>query len=186
VSTTGTATEQHIITVFGSSRCPEDSPIYRDAYLLGKLLAEAGFVVCNGGYDGAMRAVSQGAREAGGHVIGIMVEQLFGPRAPNPWLVERLQAETLFARLEALTSRAVGFVAVTGGTGTLTELFLVWSLSLINGPGPYPIILLGDNWRPVLDALVAHLDVHQNDLAAIQIAATPADVVTLLRQRLDV
>lgn len=173
-----------MITVFGSSRCPEESDIYRGAYELGKRLAQVGFTVCNGGYDGAMRAVSQGAREAGGHVIGIMVEQLFRQSVPNPWLVERIQAETIFTRLEALTSRADGFVVVTGGTGTLTELFLVWSLSLIDGPGPRPIILLGENWRPVLESLVANLDVHRADLAAVQVAATPAEAVTLLQQRL--
>lgn len=173
-----------IISVFGSSRCPEGSSIYREAYELGQRLAEAGFTVCNGGYDGAMKAVSKGAREAGGHVIGIMVNQLFRSSVPNPWLVERIQAETLFTRLEALTNHAAGFVAVTGGTGTLTELFLVWSLSLIDGPGPRPIVLLGENWRPVLESLVAHLDVHPKDLAAVQIAATPADAVVLLQQRL--
>jgi uncharacterized protein (TIGR00730 family) len=173
-----------IITVFGSSRCPEDSDIYRAAHELGRQLAEAGFTVCNGGYDGAMKAVSQGAREAGGHVIGIMVNQLFRTSVPNPWLVERIQAETIFTRLEALTNRADGFIVVTGGTGTLTELFLVWSLSLIDGPGPRPIILLGENWRPVLENLVAHLDVHASDLAAVQIAATPADAIALLQARL--
>ncbi|HEY7350007.1 MAG TPA: LOG family protein [Ktedonobacterales bacterium] len=177
--------ESYIITVFGSSRCPEDSTIYRDAHELGKQLAEADFTVCNGGYDGAMQAVSRGAREAGGHVIGIMVDQLFRASIPNPWLVERIQAETIFARLEALTNRADGFVVVTGGTGTLTELFLVWSLSLLDGPGPRPIILLGENWRPVLESLVANLDVHPKDLAAVQIAATPANAIALLQQRLE-
>ncbi len=174
----------HIITVFGSSRCPEGSAIYRAAHELGKRLAEAGFTVCNGGYDGAMKAVSQGAREAGGHVIGIMVDQLFRASVPNPWLVERIQAETIFARLEALTNRANGFVVVPGGTGTLTELFLVWSLSLLDGPGQRPIVLLGESWQPVLDSLVANLDVHAGDLAAVQVAAAPADAVALLQQRL--
>jgi uncharacterized protein (TIGR00730 family) len=175
--------QSKIITVFGSSRCPEGSAIYQNAYELGKLLAEAGYVVCNGGYDGAMGAVSKGAHEAGGHVIGITMN-LWRGRPVNPWVLEHLQTETLFARLEALITRAAGYVVVNGGSGTLTELSLVWGLTLSKILEPRPIILLGEQWRPVLESFVAHLDVHAGDLEVLQIAPTPAEAVALLQNTL--
>src|SRR5437763_866374 len=60
-----------VVTVFGSSRAEHDSPEYRQAYQLGKLLAEAGYVVCNGGYSGTMEAASRGCKDAGGRTIGV-------------------------------------------------------------------------------------------------------------------
>ena len=42
------------ITVFGSSQPAEGSKAYEEARRLGRLLAEAGFAVCNGGYAGLM------------------------------------------------------------------------------------------------------------------------------------
>ena len=51
-----------IVTVFGSSLPGEGSTAYVEAQRLGRLLAEAGFAVCNGGYAGLMEA---SARKAG-------------------------------------------------------------------------------------------------------------------------
>ena len=60
---------EKIITVFGSSRTKKGGGPYKEAYQLGKLLAEAGFVVCNGGYGGLMDASARGAKEAGGKTV---------------------------------------------------------------------------------------------------------------------
>jgi uncharacterized protein (TIGR00725 family) len=62
------------ITVFGTARSKEGDADYEEARLLGRLLAEAGHTVCTGGYAGAMEAVSRGAHEAGGHVVGVTLE----------------------------------------------------------------------------------------------------------------
>jgi uncharacterized protein (TIGR00730 family) len=174
-------THSKIITVFGSSRCQEGSAIYQEAYALGKQLAGAGYIVCNGGYEGAMGAVSRGAHEAGGHVIGITMNFWRG-RPTNAWLREEIETETLFSRLEALITRAAGYVVVNGGGGTLTEFSLVWSMTFSKILEPRPIILLGEQWRPVLESYAAHLDVHAGDLEVLQIAPTPAEAVALLQK----
>ena len=59
------------ITVFGGAQPKEGSAAYEEARELGKLLAERGHAVLTGGYMGTMEAVSRGASEAGGHVIGV-------------------------------------------------------------------------------------------------------------------
>ena len=46
-----------VVTVFGGSRVERDTPAYREAYEVGRLLAERGYVACNGGYSGTMEAV---------------------------------------------------------------------------------------------------------------------------------
>lgn len=57
-----------IVTIFGGSKCTEDSEEYKQARELLKL-AEAGYTICTGGYLGIMEAASRGAREKGGRVL---------------------------------------------------------------------------------------------------------------------
>ena len=64
------------VTVFGGSQPGEDSPAYSQAIELGRLLASRGHTVLTGGYIGSMEAVSRGAAEAGGHVVGVTCEEI--------------------------------------------------------------------------------------------------------------
>jgi predicted Rossmann-fold nucleotide-binding protein len=62
---------QVIISVFGSAYPTEDSPAYEQARKVGRMIAEAGWIICNGGYGGAMEASARGAYEAGGKSVGV-------------------------------------------------------------------------------------------------------------------
>src|SRR5512141_3056804 len=78
------------ITVFGGSQPKEGSSAYNEAMELGRLLAQRGHSVLTGGYIGTMEAVSRGASEAGGHVIGVTCEDIENWRkvAANRWVME--------------------------------------------------------------------------------------------------
>ena len=167
------------ICVFGSSRREEGSDLYRQAYELGGALARAGYAVLTGGYAGSMAAASRGAAEAGGRVIGVTCA-IFDPTPPNPWLSEEIKAPTLLARLETMLDRADGFVAVRGGIGTLSEVTLAWSLLQTRSLNGKPLVLLGADWRGVLDAFMAHTDLGLSIAALARIAVTPADVLPAL------
>ncbi len=80
---------RRVIAVFGSSAPQPGSAAYEEARQIGRLLAEAGCAVATGGYCGTMAAVSQGAAEAGGHVIGVTCDQIeqFRPLGPNEWVL---------------------------------------------------------------------------------------------------
>ena len=91
-----------IVTIFGSSRVAPESEEYRLALQMGRLLASAGFTVCNGGFGGTMEAAAHGACEAGGHTIGVTVG-VFGGKA-NKWIKEEITCTGLVERLN-YTSR---------------------------------------------------------------------------------
>ena len=74
---------------------------------------------------------------------------------PNPWLTEEIKAPTLLARLAIMMERADGFVAVRGGIGTLSEVTLAWSLLQTRTLDGKPLVLMGADWPPILDALRA-------------------------------
>ncbi len=168
------------IAVFGSSRCQEESPAYRLAYELGRSLARAGYAVMTGGYGGSMAAASRGAREAGGHVIGVTCA-VFDPLPPNPWVVEEVKAPSLLARLAIMMERADGFVAVRGGIGTLSEVTLAWSLLQTGTLDGVPLVLLGADWPPLVEALTAHTDLGRSIAALARIVSTPAEALAALR-----
>src|SRR5581483_6292266 len=158
--------EGRVVSVFGGSRATEDSPEYHDAYELGRLLAERGYAVCNGGYDGTMAAVSRGAKDGGGRTIGVTVEALSW-RSPNRWIDEEISTATLFARLEQLATRGDAYVALRGGVGTLLEIAVVWNLLELQTFPYKPLVTLGPGWRAVLRGLPRHLAVRAADLALI-------------------
>ena len=92
------------ITVFGGSQPREGDSAYNEAMELGRLLAQRGHTVLTGGYIGTMEAVSRGASEAGGHVIGVTCEDIENWRkvAPNRWVKEERRWKTLLERLQGL------------------------------------------------------------------------------------
>lgn len=170
---------QRIIAVFGSSRREADGPFYREAYELGRLLARAGYAVLSGGYGGSMAAVSRGAAEAGGRVIGVTCA-IFDPLPPNRWLTEEVKAPTLIDRLTTMLARSDGFVAVRGGIGTLSEVTLAWSLLQTRSLDGKPLVLLGADWQPIMDTFLAHTDLGCSIAALARVVATPADVLPAL------
>ncbi len=158
------------VAVFGSSRTPEGSPAWHRAYELGRRLAAARWTVVNGGYEGSMAAVSRGAREAGGRVIGITCA-VFDPLRPNPWLSEERKMPTLIARLEAMTELADAFIALPGGIGTLTEVALVWNALQIGSLSSRPLILLGEPWPGLMEAFARYTEIGDSVLSLPRLAA---------------
>jgi uncharacterized protein (TIGR00730 family) len=168
-----------VISVFGSSQVSEGSRDYEEARLLGRLLAEAGFTVMNGGYSGTMEAVSRGAKEGRGRVIGITLG-LFAHRSANRWLDEEMKMPTYLARLEQLTAASDGCIALKGGVGTLTELSVTWSLLQIRSVPRKPFILLGQHWHRIMDVLSQETFIRPQDFALLRVAETAEEAVKTL------
>ena len=150
------------VSVFGGSQPKEGDSAYAEAYALGKLLAEAGHTVLTGGYIGTMEAVSRGASEAGGHVIGVTCEEIENWRTvkPNGWVKEEWRRETLLERLQVLVQECDAGIALPGGPGTLTEISLMWNLMIVESMHRRPLVLVGSGWQSVFDQFYAQLDVY--------------------------
>ncbi len=145
------------VTVFGSSQTQPHEPLYESGVRCGRLLAEAGFQVATGGYGGLMEAVSRGAADAGGHVIGVTAPELFpGRPGANSWTHVEKPRPTLPLRLSELLDGSIATIALPGSIGTLTELLVAWNASFIealNQQRPRPVIAVGESWA----SLVAHI-----------------------------
>jgi uncharacterized protein (TIGR00730 family) len=172
---------ERIVTIFGGAKCAEGSAEYAQAQRAGELLAEGGFTICTGGYLGVMEAASRGARERGGRVLGVVMNQFKGE--PNRYLTDKVASAHFYERLQHLITRSVGFIAVRGGMGTVTELSLVWNKIQTRVIEPRPLVLLGDCWRPVVDCWREHLAVSESDVSLLDFAATPEEAVAIITEK---
>ncbi len=174
------------ITVFGGSHPKPGDPAYEEALRLGKSLAQAGFTVMTGGYIGTMEAVSRGAAEAGGNVIGLTCDEIENWRQvrPNRWVLQESRYKSLRERLMALVETCDAAIALPGGVGTLAEVSVMWNHLLTEAITPRPLILIGPGWRAVIDQFLAEFDdyvamVHRQ---WVQFAQDTDEAVALLDQ----
>lgn len=173
-----------IISVFGSSTPRPGDAAYEQAREIGRLLAEAGFAVATGGYSGTMMAVSQGAAEAGGHVIGVTCAQIerFRPLGPNQWVLQAIKYETLRERLMHLVTENDGIIVLPGGIGTLSEMALAWSFLQVGEIQTRPLVLLGDTWRQTILAFFEPEYIAERHMELLYFANTPAAAVSHIVQ----
>jgi hypothetical protein len=141
------------ISVFGGAQPQPDSPEYKEARLLGGLLAQRGHTVLTGGYIGVMEAASRGAHEAGGHVIGVTCEDIEAWRkvSKNQWVKEEWRKKTLLDRMLAIIEASDAAIAMPGGVGTLAEISVMWNLMAVESLPRKPLILVGGGWQSTLD-----------------------------------
>lgn len=167
------------VSVFGTGRARPGDKSYASAEELGRLLAEAGFAIANGGYGGTMEAVSKGATEAGGEVIGVTCSAFARGRA-NKYVSREIGTKSLNERLDKLIELGDAYVVLVGGTGTLLELAMVWELKNKGFlEGGKPIILLGGYWNRLVELVSADDPESRRHLLN---ACEPKDVIRLLKR----
>lgn len=174
-------TDERIITIFGGSKCDESSEEYRQAKELGGKLAEAGFTICTGGYLGIMEAASRGAREKGGRVFGIVMNQF--KSEPNRYLTDKVASDHFYDRLQNLITRSVGFVALRGGMGTVTEISLVWNKMQTRVLEKRPLVLLGDCWKEVVKSFQENLVVSDADVSLLDFASNAEEAANIIIEK---
>src|SRR4030081_1399138 len=172
---------ERIVTIFGGSKCREPDPEYAQALRVGELLVDSGFTICTGGYAGVMEAASRGAHERGGRVLGITMNQF--KSEPNRYLTEKVPSEHFYERLQRLITQSVGFIALRGGMGTVTEISLVWNKLQTRVLASRPVVLLGDCWPPLMKEMQRYLAVSDDDLGLLDFAATPEEAIAIIKQK---
>lgn len=97
-----------------------DEETYRTARNVGAQLAARGHTVVCGGYGGVMEAVCRGAREEGGHTVGILKGT--DPDGCNDYVETAIATGMGNARNVLVVLNGDAVIAVGGSTGTLSEV----------------------------------------------------------------
>ncbi|MGB8346347.1 MAG: LOG family protein [Ktedonobacteraceae bacterium] len=162
------------VGVMGSASLSEGDPRWTQAHRLGTLLAQEGFAIVTGGYAGLMSAVSQGAHEAGGRVAGLPMRHWTNVQ-PNSWNAELRWSVNYGERINHIL-HCNAIIALPGGVGTLSEMALVWA-TIQTEPRSQPLILFGECWPPVIEAIRANLVVGDHDLRLLRFATSPEEAI---------
>lgn len=132
----------------------------RDSYAAGvtefarRAVAADHGLVYGGGKVGLMGVVADAALAAGGTVIGVMPRALVDGEIGHTGLTRLEVVADMHERKQRMEELADAFVALPGGSGTLEELFEVWTWQQL-GLHVKPVALLDIDgfWQPLLGML---------------------------------
>ena len=145
---------KRVLVFCGASpgRRPEYAEIGRE---FGRLIAQRGLGVVYGGASvGMMGALADGALEAGGTVIGVIPRGLLEHEIAHAEVTKLHIVETMHERKALMAELSDQVAALPGGSGTLDELFELFTWSQL-GLHDKPIGLLdvAGYWQPLLEFL---------------------------------
>ena len=123
---------------------------------LGALLAAEGIELVYGGASvGIMGELADAVQEGGGHVTGIIPQQLIQKEAAHRGIQDLIVVASMHQRKSQMADLSDGFIALPGGIGTLEGFFeiLTWGQLGIHAK-PCGIL----NIAGYFDSLIAYLD----------------------------
>ena len=144
------------LCVFCSANQQIDADFFQMTEELGRWAAAAGHTIVFGGNDsGLMHAVSKAAKEAGGHLVGVVPRVIEQRGMLSPYLDVHIPTENLSDRKDLMMLQADVFIALPGGVGTLDEIFTMASSASL-GYHHKRIVLY--NMKGFWDSLIAMMD----------------------------
>ena len=173
-----------LITIFGPSGAQRGDHLYSEAEILGASLAEAGYGIVCGGYDGVMEAVSRGAASRGSGVVGVTAEVYTGRgRVPNEFITREVKVKSAVDRLMELVDLADAYVALGISPGSMLEVATAWDMMSKNFIEAKPLVLIGDEWRGICDVLLTQ-EWYLGKSKFVNIVDTPEEAIERLNDRL--
>lgn len=106
------------IAIIGGREASEE--ILETAYQTGKIIAEQGHLLINGGRMGVMETSAKGAFDAGGLTIGILPGT--DESDVNPYIKVALPTGVGLSRNSIIACACDGAIAIGGEFGTLSEI----------------------------------------------------------------
>ena len=145
---------KRVLVFCGSS--PGRLPEYPEAAAeLGRLLAARGLETVYGGASvGLMGALADGALAAGGAVIGVIPNRLLEAEVAHTGLTKLHVVETMHERKALMAELSDAVIALPGGTGTLDELFELFTWSQLGlHRKPLGVLDVAGYYEPLLSFL---------------------------------
>jgi len=167
------------ISYFGfASTAPNDS-LYKEAFECAKYLSGKGFVAIQGGGPGTMRAVSEGAKAAGGISIGVTfypkdISDFEGRDPENP-IDQEIVTKNYLERTLKLLQLGDIYVIFRGGTGTVSEFGMAWGLAKLYFGHHKPLILYGEFWNEIIKAFRDNMRIRPDALKVYRVVNSPVE-----------
>ena len=180
------------VSVYLGSR-PGNDPVHcRNAYTLGRLLAEAGIVVVYGGAQvGTMGEFARGVLEAGGKLTGVIPvgfkgRKSYADKGMDVWLpgIEKIETPDVPTRIRTMEEMCDAFIVLPGSCGTMHEFFSAIEGSVLGRFDKKIAILNTGGYYDPLIQLLSNMEregfTDGNDKGWLRVAATPEELVSKL------
>lgn len=169
------------VAIFGSAHAKEGDEVVKDAYEISKTLAEAGYVIVNGGGPGVMRSATMGAKMGGGKVIGVTFHadkhMHYEGRDPKNLFDVEIKTKNYVERTLTLLGEGQVYVILKGGTGTISEFGMAWGIAKLYFGHHKPLILYGDFWKNIIKAFEDNMMLTKEEQAVYKIVSSPKQVL---------
>jgi uncharacterized protein (TIGR00730 family) len=173
------------ISYFGFADASPTDPLYKEAFECAKFITSKGYEAINGGGPGTMRAVSEGAKAAGGKAIGVTFYPQditnFEGRDPKNPMDEEIKTSNYLERTLKLLEMGDAYVVFKGGTGTISEFGMAWGLGRLYFGHRKPLILYGEFWNNIISAFVANMRIRPEELKVYRIVNSPEEVLAAIK-----
>lgn len=174
------------VSVFGSARLKPTHKYYQMAYEVGKELALANFTTITGGGPGLMEAVNKGAKEHGGHSVGLNII-LPCEQSSNPYLDIGVNFQHFFVRKVMFVKYAIAFIILPGGFGTMDELFEALTLIQTDKIYEFPVIIMDtEYWHDLIAWMKNSMGktgtVSEDNLGSFYLTDDPKEAVYLVKE----
>lgn len=169
------------ISIFGFADAKREDPLYKEAYEASQILAQAGYVIINGGGPGVMRAASEGAKAVGGHTIGVTFYPkdiaLFEGRDKDNPLDEEVVTKNYLERTLKLLELGDLYLIFRGGTGTISEFGMAWGLARLYFGHHKPLILYGAFWEEMIASFISNMRIRPEEQKLYRIVGSAHEVL---------
>lgn len=173
------------VAIFGYADAPDTEELYQYVINVSKALAEAGYIVVDGGGPGVMRAATIGAKQAGGKVIGITFypqdAMNYEGRDPKNLFDKEIRCANYVERTLTLMEQGQAYVIFNGGTGTISEFGMAWGLARLYFGHHKPLILYGKFWENIMDAFKKNMLLRPEELQVYKIVNSPQEVLEAIK-----
>jgi len=169
------------ISIFGYSEAKPGSKLYKDAYETGRLLAQKGFTIVNGGGPGVMQASTEGAHAGGGQAIGVYFNPVgmtnFEGKAPENNVDQEIKMPNYVERTLKLLELGEIYVIFNGGTGTISEFGMAWGLARLYFGNHKPMVLFGQFWEEIIAAFSQNMLLRSEEMMVYRVVKTPKEAI---------
>jgi uncharacterized protein (TIGR00730 family) len=165
------------VSIFGSARSGEDTPIYQQAFDFAQEITQRGFMVITGAGPGVMAAGNHGAGRENSFGLGIRLPHEFGS---NPYIsgdIKDIHFKYFFTRKLAFLKDSHAVLLCPGGYGTHDEGFETLTLMQTGKAQLLPLVCLApeenpfwENWdRYIRDTLLTQGMISDADLSLYKV-----------------
>jgi uncharacterized protein (TIGR00730 family) len=174
------------IAFFGDADISEADETYKAAFDVAETLAKDGYVIVDGGGPGVMEAATSGAKKGGGKTISVTFDPVNAPGYEGKYVGnvtdEEIVTTNYIERMFKLMEYSDVFVIFKGGSGTISEFGTAWVLAKLYYGHHKPIILYGDFWADIIDAIRKGMNIDSKEYAVFEICRNKNEVLQAIQK----